>query len=137
MIVGKKCKTRGGFQRHRASKHTHGTLTPGILAEIVNTALVNIKRSIVFAKGLRNELDFYVYEQLVDGTLEFSLLKSLFDGYLDKGDSEKFYAKYYTQVPLHSANFFKGLLVHKLYPIDNIVTPGGFDRRTKTEQLTE
>ena len=104
------------------SKHTHGTLTPGILAEIVNTALVNIKRSIVFAKGLRNELDSYVYEQLVEGTVEFSLLKSLLDGYLDKGDSEKFYAKYYTQVPLHSANFFKGLLVHMLYPIDNMNT---------------
>jgi len=91
-----KFKTRGGFQRHRASKHsdiqtqTRITLTPGILAEIVNTALVNIKRSIVFAKGLRNELDSYVYEELVEGTVEFSLLKSLFDGYLDKGDREKF-----------------------------------------------
>ena len=66
------------------SKHTHGTLTPSILAEIVNTALVNIKRSIVFAKGLRNEFDSYVYEQLVDGTVEFSLLQSLFDGYLER-----------------------------------------------------
>ena len=59
---GKKYKSRGGYQRHRATKHSsdqkahHLTLTPNILAEIVNTALKNISEREVFAADLRNEL---------------------------------------------------------------------------------
>ena len=114
MIVGKKCQTRGGFQRHGASKHsdiqTHTRHSYAKHSRRNRQHCFSQYQEIhSFCSGLRNELDFYVYEQLVDGTVEFFLLKSLFDGYLDKGDSEKFYAKYYTQVPLHSANFFKGL----------------------------
>ncbi|CAH3136177.1 unnamed protein product [Pocillopora meandrina] len=62
---GKKYKTRGGYQRHRASKHNPNendrqertTLTPSSLAEI--------------------------------GTDEFTVLKTIYDGYLKNEDIEK------------------------------------------------
>ena len=37
------------------------------------------------------------------------MFKILFDGYLKNGDREKFYEKYYAQIPLKSTNFFRGL----------------------------
>ena len=113
---GKKYKSRGGYQRHRATKHNdsnqnahHLTLTPNILAEIVNNALKNIREREVFAADLRNELKHYVYEQPGGETQEFTVIKKLFEDYFKNGNAEKFYGKYYAQVPLKSAMFFKGL----------------------------
>ena len=37
------------------------------------------------------------------------MFKTLYDGYLKNGDTEKFYGKYYSQVPLKSTTFFRGL----------------------------
>ena len=85
---GKKYKSRGGYQRHRATKHNdsnqnahHLTLTPNILAEIVNNALKNIREREVFAADLRNELKHYVYEQPGGETQEFTVIKKLFEDY--------------------------------------------------------
>lgn len=39
----------------------------------------------------------------------FCVFKTLYDGYLKNGDTEKFYGKYYSQVPLESTTFFRGL----------------------------
>ena len=74
---GKKCKSRGGYQRQRATKQDsnqnayHLTLTPDILAEIVNTALKNISEREAFAADLRNELKQYEYEEPEGKTQEF------------------------------------------------------------------
>ena len=65
---GKKYKTRGGFQRHRAAKHGQQkdreemTLTPGILGQIVCSAVLSIKENKVFSASIRNELDLYSFE---------------------------------------------------------------------------
>ena len=83
---GKKYNTRGGYQRHRAAKHSPNpnehclTLTPSILAEIVRNALKKIYERKVFAEELRKELKQYEYEVLEEGTQEFSVMKALFEG---------------------------------------------------------
>ena len=65
----------------------------------------------MFAASLRTELTEYeyMYEQLNKETHEFSVMQTLFDGYLKNGNAEKFYGKFYAQVPLNAANFFQGL----------------------------
>ena len=87
------------------------TLTPSILSEIVAHAIKNVKESEVFAASLKTELSEYeyMYEQLNEETHEFSVMQTLFDGYLKNGNAEKFYGKFYAQVPLNAANFFQGL----------------------------
>ena len=51
----------------------------------------------------------YQFKQFDEGTDEFTVLKTIYDGYLKNGDIEKFYGKYYGQVPLQSTKFFSGL----------------------------
>ena len=85
------------------------TLTPNILAEIVNNALKNISEREVFAANLRNELKQYEYEEPGRETQEFTVIKELFEDYFKNGNAEKFYDNCYAQVPLKSSIFFKGL----------------------------
>ena len=51
----------------------------------------------------------YQFQQLHEGTDEFTVLKTIYDGYFKNGGIEKFYGKYYGQVPLQSTKFFSGL----------------------------
>lgn len=110
----------GGYKRHRAAKQNNNsnltqkllsTLTPSILSEIVAHAIKNVKESEVFALSLRTELTEYeyMYEQVNEETHEFSVMQTFFDGYLKNGNAEKFYGKFYAQVPLNAASFFQGL----------------------------
>ena len=115
----KEVKSSGGYKRHRAAKHNNSnltqkplsTLTPIILSEIVAHAIKNVKESEVFAASLRTELTEYeyMYEQLNEETHECSVMQTPFNGYLKNGNAEKFYGKFYAQVPLNAANFFQGL----------------------------
>ena len=84
------------------------SLTPSILAEIVNDALQKVKENKVFSVDLRKEFKHYECKQ-PNETEGFCVFKTLYDGYLKNGDTEKFYGKYYSQVPLESTTFFKGL----------------------------
>ena len=79
-----------------------------VLAEIVNDAVKKVKENNVFNADLRDEFKHYEYGQLTE-TEEFSAFKILFDGYVKNGDREKFYGKYYAQIPLKSTSFFRGL----------------------------
>jgi len=84
------------------------SLKPSILAEIVNDAVQKVKENKVFNADLRAEFSQYEYIQHTN-TEGFSVFKPLYDGYLKNGDTEKFYGKYYAQVPLKSASLFRGL----------------------------
>lgn len=110
---GKTYKSRGGYRRHRTTKHSNqqerSTLTPSILAEIVNDAVLKVKGNKIFNADLRNEFSHYEYVLLTETDEGFSVLKILFDGYLKNGNTEKFYGKYYAEVPLKSTSFFEGL----------------------------
>ena len=109
---GKKYKSSGGYRRHRNTKHNDQqqrlSLTPSVLAEIVNDAVQKVKENKVFNADLRGEFSKYEYIQLTE-TEGFSVFKELYGGYLKNGDTEKFYEKYYAQVPLKSTSFFRGL----------------------------
>ncbi|KAL9956840.1 hypothetical protein ACROYT_G038383 [Oculina patagonica] len=112
---GKKYKTKGGYERHRISKHSslhEGSSQPlsaSILAEVVASAIRKINAAEVFTKSLRSELRNYSFQQPEEGSLEFATIKSIYDGFLKKGDLEKFYQKYYSTVPVKSTQFFSGL----------------------------
>ena len=54
-------------------------------------------------------MEVYSFEELEEDTVEFAKLKSIFDWYSKNGDTEKFYAKYYAEIPLNSGKYFKGL----------------------------
>ena len=72
-------------------------------------AVRNINAFEVFAESLRSELNCYKYQPLLEGTVEFSVFKTLYDDFLKNGNLEKFYSKYYATVPMKSTIFFRGL----------------------------
>ena len=74
----------------------------------MNDAVQKVKENKVFNADLRGEFSKYEYIQLTE-TEGFSVFKELYGGYLKNGDTEKFYEKYYAQVPLKSTSFFRGL----------------------------
>lgn len=78
------------------------TLTPNILAEIVNNALKNVSEREVFTANQRNELKQSEYEEPGGETQEFTVIKNLLEDYFKNGNAEKFYGNYYAQVPLKS-----------------------------------
>ena len=92
---GKTYKSRGGYRRHRTTKHSNqqerSTLTPSILAEIVNDAVLKVKGNKIFNGDLRNEFSHYEYVLLTETDEGFSVLKRLFDRYLKNGNTGKFY----------------------------------------------
>ena len=67
-----------------------------------------LKKKNLFSVDLRKEFKHYEYKQ-PNETEGFCVFKTLYDGYLKNGDTEKFYGKYYSQVPLKSTTFFRGL----------------------------
>lgn len=85
------------------------TLTPSILSEIVKTAVHKVKTAQLYAQLFKKEMEVFSFEELKEDTVEFVMLKSIFDGYSKNGNTEKFYAKYYGEIPLNSAKYFKGL----------------------------
>ena len=54
-------------------------------------------------------LSHYEYVPITATDEGFCMFKILFDGYLTNGKNEKFYGKYYAEVPLKSTIFFEGL----------------------------
>ena len=75
----------------------------------MSSAVCSINAAEVFAEHLRSELNSYTYQPILEGTDEFSALKTLYDDFLKNGNLEKFYSKYYATVPLKSTRFFCGL----------------------------
>ena len=75
----------------------------------MKTAVQKVKTSQLHAQSFKNEMKVYSFEELEEDTVEFAKLKSIFDGYSKNGDTEKFYAKYYAEIPLNSGKYFKGL----------------------------
>jgi len=62
-----------------------------------------VKEPEVFADSLRFQLIQYQYEEPDQGTEEFSVMKTLYDGFMKNGDKEKFYGKFY------ATRYFQGL----------------------------
>ena len=79
------------------------------LSPQVITVEQKVKTSQLYAQSFKNEMEVYSFEELEEDTVEFAKLKSRFDGYSKNGDTEKFYAKCYAEIPLISGKYFKGL----------------------------
>lgn len=78
----------------------------------MSSAVRGINAAKVFSESLRSELSSYTYQPILEGTDEFSALKTLYDDFVKNGNLEKFYSKYYATVPLKSTRFFCGLSRH-------------------------
>ncbi|KAJ7377602.1 hypothetical protein OS493_028162 [Desmophyllum pertusum] len=84
------------------------TFTTSTLAEIVNSAVEKIKVRKVFNASIRNEITGFRFE-LEEGSQEFSLLKTIYESLVKKGDAEKFYSNFYGNVAANATRYFKGL----------------------------
>ena len=117
------CKSKRGLNRHIAVKHkecsqdnqqeTHNhscesTLTADILIGIVNDTKIRITGREVFANTLREEIKSYQFNINEEST-EFAEIQRLYHGFIKKGNAEKFYAKYYSEIALNSTKYFEGL----------------------------
>lgn len=63
----------------------------------------------VYHEKMREELKAYTFIKPREDSSELDILKELYDGLIKKGDHEKFYGKFYSQVPLHVVKYFPGL----------------------------
>ena len=67
------------------------------LCEIVNSAMEKIKERKVFDASIRNEMAGFRFE-LEEISQEFSVLKTIHESLLRKGDAEKFYSNFYEDI---------------------------------------
>ena len=120
------CKSKRGLNRHIAVKHkecsqdnqqeTHNhsresTLTADNLIGIVNDTKIRITGREVFAKTLREEVKSYQFNinEINEESTEFAEIQPLYEGFIKKGNAEKLYAKYYSEIALNSTKYFEGL----------------------------
>jgi len=75
---------------------------------MVGNAVCNVIENKVFAVNMRNELSRCSYQQLEEESDEFSVVKTIYEGYARNGETERFYGKYAT-VAVKSTQFFTGL----------------------------
>ena len=68
-----------------------------------------VKTAQVYPQSIINEVELYLFEELEEETVAFTMLKTMFDAYSKNGDTEKFHSKYYAAIPLDSTEYFKGL----------------------------
>ncbi|PFX17084.1 hypothetical protein AWC38_SpisGene18615 [Stylophora pistillata] len=111
---GKKYKTKGGYQRHQATKHSERSnhqvpFSAAVLTDTVNNVVLNLKDTKAHAEVLRLELASYTWESPIADGAEYKNIKNLFEGYTKNGSVEKFYGKYYSSVAVNSVNYFRGL----------------------------
>ena len=81
--------TEGTTTKH-SNQQERSTLTPSILGEIVNDAVLKVKGNKIFNADLRNEFSHYEYVPITATDEGFCVFKILFDGYLKNGKKEKF-----------------------------------------------
>ncbi|PFX12961.1 hypothetical protein AWC38_SpisGene23002 [Stylophora pistillata] len=98
-IVCKKCgkyKTKGGYERHQATKHSERLnnrvpFSAAVLNDIVNNVVLKLKDNKGNAEVLRLELASYTWESLIGNGAKYKNIKNLFEGYTKNGSIDKFY----------------------------------------------
>ena len=98
---GKMYKTKGGYERHQATKHSysertslHVPFSATVLDDIVKNALQNLKESKTHSEVLQLELGSYTWQSLDENGEEYKHIQMLFDGYSKNGSVEKFCSLY-------------------------------------------
>ena len=111
---GKKYKTKGGYERHQATKHSertslHVPFSGTVLDDIVKNVLQNLMENKTHSEVLRLELGSYTWQSLSEDGQEYKHIQMLFEGYSKNGSVEKFYAKFYSTTAVNSVKYFTGL----------------------------
>ncbi|XP_044168750.1 uncharacterized protein LOC122952995 [Acropora millepora] len=111
---GKKYKTKGGYERHQATKHSertslHVPFSATVLDGIVKNVLQNLKENNTHSEVLRLELGSYTWQSLDENGQEYKHIQMLFEVYSKNGSVEKFYAKFYSTIAVNSVKYFTGL----------------------------
>ena len=101
----KECSQDNQQETHNHSRES--TLTANILIGIMNHTKTRITGR-VFANTLREEVKSYQCNINEEST-EFAEIQRLYEGFIKKGNAEKFYAKYYSEIALNSTKYFEGL----------------------------
>ena len=89
----KKYKTRGGYERHQASKHSEraGRQVPfdsAVLHEFVNNTVLKLMENKAHPEILRQELSYYRFESPDED--RYQQLRDIFEGYTKTGSVEEF-----------------------------------------------
>ena len=82
----KKYKTKGGYERHQATKHSertslHVPFSATILDEIVKNVVQNMMENKTHSEVLRLELGSYTWQSLDENGQEYKHIQILFEGY--------------------------------------------------------
>ena len=103
----------------KASEHTsreqekepsiNNTLTTDVFVVMVENVKLNLSNNLIYNETMRGELKAYSFKKPTEESEEFCLLKRIYDGFIKKRNPEKFYCRYYAQVPLNAQKFFPGL----------------------------
>ena len=72
----------------------------------MNDTKIRIKGTEVFANTLREEVKSYQFNINEEST-EFA--ERLYKGFIRRGNAEKLYVKYYSEIALNSTKYFEGL----------------------------
>ena len=66
--------------------------TADILIDMVNDLKTTISKKKVFTTAMRDEISYRF--NITEGSKEFEVLQSIFDGFIKNGNAEKFYSKW-------------------------------------------
>ena len=122
-FCSKKCKSLSGLKRHMTCKHKDELedketeciegeqckFTADLLAKMVDEVKQRIVNNKVFSKTIREELRAYSFTNLAEESTEFVELQKIYKQLMKKKNQERFYAKFYSIVPLNSCRYFTGL----------------------------
>ena len=89
----KKYKTRGGYERHQASKHNERAdrqmpFDSAVLNEFVNNTVLKLKENKAHPEILRQKLSYYRFESPDEDS--YQQLRDIFKGYTKTGSVEDF-----------------------------------------------
>ncbi|XP_074636359.1 uncharacterized protein LOC141894570 [Acropora palmata] len=111
----KKCKSKSGLKRHITVKHKdtsnegeqHRDLGFVAYSRIVEKAKLKIVDNKIYPKEIRDEIESFT--NLEDSSAEFSEIQSLHKRLKKSGNTERFYACFYSSIVLNAVKHFKGL----------------------------
>ena len=112
------------MKRHTNAKHGNETtnemrptssgnvcqdgLTTDLLSQIVKETALKLSQNACYSMAARDELVSY-HMVLGEETDEMKMMQKLYSDFQQKGNVEKFYTKYFSEVPLKATNYFPGL----------------------------
>ena len=88
--------------KHSERTSLHVPFSATVLDDIVKNVLQNLKENKTHSEVLRLELGLYTWQSLDENGQEYKHIQMLFEGYSKNGSVEKFYAKFYSTIAVHS-----------------------------------